>query len=162
MTEIGEREKTAREIARMRASIRKKHRALKTGKLEDEIALETRLKPIVEPLRRIAGHAERNEDEQNTIKLETADVTPIKRKWKDEDSVARDDVPMQEPIQREKITATKRLRELRRERSSPLLRQEREICPPRNSKSWEICLEGKKKMRYSKPASNLHPRSKRP
>ena len=123
MTEIGEREKTAREIARMRASIRKKHRALKTGKLEDEITLETRFKPIVEPLRRIAEHAERNVDDRNVIKLETTDVTPIKRKWKDDDSVAhRDDtdVSMHAPIQREKIAATKRLRELRRERSSSL------------------------------------------
>jgi len=123
MTEIGEREKTAREIARMRASIRKKHRALKTGKLEDEITLETRFKPIVEPLRRIAEHAERNVDDRNAIKLETTDVTPIKRKWKDDDSVAhRDDtdVSMHAPIQREKIAATKRLRELRRERSSSL------------------------------------------
>ena len=101
MTKIGEREKTAREIARMRASIRKKHRALKTGKLEDEIALETRLKSIVEPLRRIVEHAERNEDHRNAIKLETADVTPIKRKWKDKDNVAhRDDtdVSTQAPI----------------------------------------------------------------
>ncbi|KAL6419026.1 hypothetical protein ACFW04_011615 [Cataglyphis niger] len=35
----------------MRASIRRKHRALKTGKMESEVAMETRFKPIVEPLR---------------------------------------------------------------------------------------------------------------
>ena len=47
---ISEREKTAELIAKIRASIRKKHRALKTGIMENEIVLEKQLKPIIEPI----------------------------------------------------------------------------------------------------------------
>ncbi|KYM93399.1 hypothetical protein ALC62_16001 [Cyphomyrmex costatus] len=50
---IAERKRTAKLIAKTRASIRKKHRALKTGIMESENALEKRFKPIVEPLRQI-------------------------------------------------------------------------------------------------------------
>lgn len=45
--DLVERERTSKEIARTLASIRKKHRALKSAKMEDEIALEKRLEPIV-------------------------------------------------------------------------------------------------------------------
>ncbi|XP_070170812.1 coiled-coil domain-containing protein 39-like [Polyergus mexicanus] len=91
-TDIGEREKTAKEIAKTRASIRKKHRALKTGKMESEIAIESRFKPIVEPLRRIADRAERDEIERNEIKREmikqdATDISPstsVEEKLKDE------------------------------------------------------------------------------
>ena len=55
---ISEREKTAKLIAKTRASIRKKHRALKTGIMENKIALEKQLKPIIEPLKQIAGNTE--------------------------------------------------------------------------------------------------------
>jgi hypothetical protein len=48
---ITKKERTVKEIAKTRATIRKKHRALKTGTAEDEIALEKRFKPIVEPLK---------------------------------------------------------------------------------------------------------------
>lgn len=51
--DIDEREKIAKEIARTSESIRKKHRTLKTGRVEQEVQLEKRLKPIVEPLKRI-------------------------------------------------------------------------------------------------------------
>jgi len=50
---IREREKIAREIEKTSESIRKKHRALKTGKIEDDIAVKTRFKPIIEPLQKI-------------------------------------------------------------------------------------------------------------
>jgi len=54
MTEnIREREKIAREIEKTSESIRKKHRALKTGKIDDDIAVKTRFKPIIEPLQKI-------------------------------------------------------------------------------------------------------------
>ncbi|EGI68898.1 hypothetical protein G5I_02389 [Acromyrmex echinatior] len=56
---ISEREKTAKLIANTRASIRKKHRALKTGIMENEIVLEKQLKSIIEPLKQIAGNTER-------------------------------------------------------------------------------------------------------
>ena len=53
-----EREKTAKLIAKTSASIRKKHRALKTGIMENEIVLEKQLKPIIEPFKQI-GNTER-------------------------------------------------------------------------------------------------------
>ncbi|KYN08268.1 hypothetical protein ALC62_00751 [Cyphomyrmex costatus] len=46
-------EKIAMEIAKTSDSIRKKYRALKTGKMEEEIALERHFKPITEPLKQI-------------------------------------------------------------------------------------------------------------
>ena len=49
--EIKRREMIAKEIARTSASIRKKHRALKTGKMEEEVALQKHFQPIVEPLK---------------------------------------------------------------------------------------------------------------
>jgi len=47
----GDREKIAREIAKTSESIRKKYRALKTGKMDEDVALERQFKPITEPLR---------------------------------------------------------------------------------------------------------------
>ncbi|KYN29791.1 hypothetical protein ALC57_00756 [Trachymyrmex cornetzi] len=55
---LSERERTAKLIAKTRASIRKKHRALKTGIMEKEIVLEKQLKPIMEPLKQIVGNTE--------------------------------------------------------------------------------------------------------
>ncbi|KYM94036.1 hypothetical protein ALC62_15352 [Cyphomyrmex costatus] len=46
-------EKIAMEIAKTSDSIRKKYRALKTGKMEEEIALERHFKPITETLKQI-------------------------------------------------------------------------------------------------------------
>ena len=45
------REKIAREIEKTSDSICKKHRALKTGRIETGIALGRRFKPLIEPLR---------------------------------------------------------------------------------------------------------------
>ena len=56
---ISEREKTAKLIAKIHASIRKKHKALKTGIMENEIVLEKQLKPIIVLLKQIAGNTER-------------------------------------------------------------------------------------------------------
>ncbi|XP_070152496.1 uncharacterized protein [Polyergus mexicanus] len=85
-TDISERKKTAKEIAKTRASIRKKHRALKTGKIET--AMESRFKPIVEPLQRIAEHVERDEIKREMIKRDAMDTssatTSIEKKWKEE------------------------------------------------------------------------------
>ncbi|KYN03415.1 hypothetical protein ALC62_05733 [Cyphomyrmex costatus] len=47
-------EKTAREVEKTSESIRKKHRALKTCRIDEDIALDRRFKPVVEPLRQIA------------------------------------------------------------------------------------------------------------
>ncbi|KYN29350.1 hypothetical protein ALC57_01210, partial [Trachymyrmex cornetzi] len=48
-----DREKVAKEIAKTSDSIRKKYRALKTGKMEEDIALERHFKPIIDPLKQI-------------------------------------------------------------------------------------------------------------
>ena len=56
--DTGERERIARQIALTSESIRKKHRALKTGQMEEEVTLEKRLKPLIEPLRQIAGNTQ--------------------------------------------------------------------------------------------------------
>ncbi|KYN35810.1 hypothetical protein ALC56_09834 [Trachymyrmex septentrionalis] len=56
---ISEREKTAKLIVKTSASIRKKHRALKTDIMENEIVLEKQLKRIIKPLKQIAGNTER-------------------------------------------------------------------------------------------------------
>ncbi|KYQ56418.1 hypothetical protein ALC60_04648 [Trachymyrmex zeteki] len=56
-----ERERTAKLIAKTRTWIRKKHRALKTDMMENEMALEKRFKPIVEPLKQIVENTEREE-----------------------------------------------------------------------------------------------------
>ena len=54
MKDIEERERLAKDIARTSESIRKKHRAMKTGRMVEEAELEKHFKPIVEPLKQIA------------------------------------------------------------------------------------------------------------
>ena len=51
MANVREHEKIAREIEKTSESIRKKHRALKTGRIEEGIALDRHFKPLIEPLR---------------------------------------------------------------------------------------------------------------
>ena len=62
--EVKDRERIAKEIAKTSEAIRKKHQALKTGKMEEDIALERYFKPIVEPLKHIA---------ENTTSVEAHD-----------------------------------------------------------------------------------------
>jgi len=54
--EIKDRKRIAKQIAKTSDSIRKKYRALKAGKMEENIALERHFKPIVEPLKQIVEH----------------------------------------------------------------------------------------------------------
>ncbi|KYN30394.1 hypothetical protein ALC56_15323 [Trachymyrmex septentrionalis] len=49
MADVREREKIARAIEKTSESIRKKHRALKTGRIEEDIALNRRFKPLIVP-----------------------------------------------------------------------------------------------------------------
>jgi hypothetical protein len=60
-------ERTAREIAKTRASIRRKYAALRAGKMESEIALEKRYEPIVKPLKRLVDDAERRGEERDNF-----------------------------------------------------------------------------------------------
>ena len=89
MEDLAKREKTAREIARTQASIRKKHRALKTGRMESEIALEKQYKPIIEPLKQIAEittDIKKEESPLITPKLETPFTKLLEKKRKHETS----------------------------------------------------------------------------
>ncbi|KYN08603.1 Putative nuclease HARBI1 [Cyphomyrmex costatus] len=62
-------EKIAMEIAKTSDSIRKKYRALKTGKMEEKIALERHFKPITEPLKQIIENT--FESSKDPINIET-------------------------------------------------------------------------------------------
>src|SRR5436190_14528867 len=72
MTDIVEREKTARQIARTQASIRRKHRALKTHAMESELALEKHYQPIVEPLKQLVAETTEIKQEDNPSPIVTA------------------------------------------------------------------------------------------
>ncbi|KAL6256700.1 hypothetical protein P5V15_011627 [Pogonomyrmex californicus] len=72
--EIRDREKIVKQIAKTSDSIRKKYRALKTGKMEEDIALERQFKPIVEPLIQIVentGGEEPNYKMESNVTRET-------------------------------------------------------------------------------------------
>jgi len=56
MADVRAREKIAREIEKMSESIRKKHRALKTGRIEEDMALDRHFKPIIKPLQQIVDN----------------------------------------------------------------------------------------------------------
>ena len=86
---ISEREKTAKLIAKTRASIRKKHRALKTGIMENEIVLEKQLKSIIEPLKQIAGNTERGGKPFDTKFTESKQKN--KREYNDDEDNDDDD-----------------------------------------------------------------------
>ncbi|KAL6263073.1 hypothetical protein P5V15_005872 [Pogonomyrmex californicus] len=83
MNNVKDRKKIAKQIAKTSDSIRKKY--LKTGKIED-VVLERRFKPIVEPLKQIV-------EETHPIKKETnvAKNISIKKKTKRENSDDDDD-----------------------------------------------------------------------
>ncbi|XP_071570613.1 uncharacterized protein [Temnothorax nylanderi] len=75
--EIRERERIANQIAKTSDSIRKKYHALKTGKMEEDIALERHFKPIIEPLNQIAENTVGKESDVSKIENETV--------WEDEE-----------------------------------------------------------------------------
>ncbi|EZA52059.1 hypothetical protein X777_09194 [Ooceraea biroi] len=56
-SDIREHEKIARAIEKTSESIRKKHHALKTGMIDDDIAVRTHLGPIIEPLQKIIDNS---------------------------------------------------------------------------------------------------------
>jgi len=73
--DIREREKIAKEIEKTTESIRKKHRALKTGKIEEDIAIKSHFKPIIEPLQKIVDNSSRraikDEPHDDDVDIET-------------------------------------------------------------------------------------------
>ncbi|KYM94588.1 hypothetical protein ALC62_14778 [Cyphomyrmex costatus] len=78
-----EREKIAREIERTSESIRKKQRAVKTGRIDEDIALDRRFKPIVEPLRQTVVPL-------RPIKTESRDATPKRKRMEKKDEEEED------------------------------------------------------------------------
>ncbi|KYN02981.1 hypothetical protein ALC62_06186 [Cyphomyrmex costatus] len=81
-TELKDLERIAKQIAKTSDSIRKKHRALKTGKINEDIALEKHFKPVVEPLKQIIENTAAGEKSQ-PIKKEV-NVTKYKNTKKKE------------------------------------------------------------------------------
>ena len=79
MDNMSKREQLAKEIEKTSESIRKKHRALKAGKIEEDIAMERRFKPIVEPLKQIAEHSEESQPIKREIKDIKREIKDIKR-----------------------------------------------------------------------------------
>ena len=53
MIDVREREKIAREVEKTSESIRKKHRALKTGRIKEDIILDRHFKRIIKFLQQI-------------------------------------------------------------------------------------------------------------
>ncbi|KAL6257784.1 hypothetical protein P5V15_011371 [Pogonomyrmex californicus] len=68
MDNTKDREKIAKQIAKTCDSIRKKYRALKTGKIDEDVALERRFKPIVELLNQIVEETHPIKKEANVAK----------------------------------------------------------------------------------------------
>ncbi|KYN00583.1 hypothetical protein ALC62_08642 [Cyphomyrmex costatus] len=84
--ELKDRERIAKQIAKTSDSIRKKYCALKTGKIDEDIALEKHFKPVVEPLKQIVENTAA--EESQPIKKEV-NVTKYKntkkRKFEEEE-----------------------------------------------------------------------------
>ncbi|XP_070518834.1 uncharacterized protein [Cardiocondyla obscurior] len=66
-SELKNREIIAKKIAQTSDSIRKKYHAMKTGKMEEDIALERHFKPIVEPLKQIVENTVENNEVESAI-----------------------------------------------------------------------------------------------
>ena len=82
--DIRKREKIAKEIEKTAESIRKKHRALKTGKIDEDIATKSHFKPIIEPLQKIVDNSTRH-----AIKDEPHDDVDIETSFAQKDAVRR-------------------------------------------------------------------------
>jgi len=76
-SDICERKKIVRKIEKTSESIRKKYRALKTGKIKDDIATKKHLGPIIELLQKIVDsssvHTIKNEpmSHDDDVKIDT-------------------------------------------------------------------------------------------
>ncbi|RLU23303.1 hypothetical protein DMN91_003507 [Ooceraea biroi] len=80
-------EKMVKEITKTSDSIRKKHRALKTGKMVEDAALERHFRPIIEPLQKLADNTtddtsslliQKDEPMSNTEDTESETLSPQK------------------------------------------------------------------------------------
>src|SRR5580765_3182515 len=101
---IREREKIARKIAKTSESIRKKHRALRNGKIDDDIAVKTHFRTIIEPLQKIVDSnliAVKNEPESNAdAKIKTLSI----KRYEEEEEKEEEDVT---PKKRKRLNANR-------------------------------------------------------
>lgn len=74
-----DREKIVREIAKTSNSIRKKYRFLKTGKMEEDDALERHFKPISEPLKQLVENTVGVEYDDDEAKIEPLSILEDKK-----------------------------------------------------------------------------------
>ena len=93
--DIKDRERIAKQIAKTSGSIRRKYHALKTGKMDEDIAAKRHFRPLIGPLQKIADNSSsfvvKKEPESDTdseiealsIKKREEDATPKKRKRSD-------------------------------------------------------------------------------
>ena len=90
MADVREREKIAREIEKTSESIRKKHRALKTDRIEEDMALDRHFKPIIKPLRQIVDSSDVHAIKRQSRDDDAASVTKRERKKKEEEEEERE------------------------------------------------------------------------
>ncbi|KAL6265933.1 hypothetical protein P5V15_002779 [Pogonomyrmex californicus] len=81
MDNIKDHEKIEKQITKTSDSIRKKYRALETGKLDEDVMLERRFRRIIKPLKRIveAPRSQQIKKEANAAK----DISIKKKKHED-------------------------------------------------------------------------------
>ena len=84
MADVREREKIARAIEKTSESIRKKHRALKTGRIEEGIALGRRFKPLIESLRLFVDSPGMRATKRESRDEDTASAHKCERKEEEE------------------------------------------------------------------------------
>jgi len=84
MVDVREREKIARAIEKTSESISKKHRAPKTGRIEESIAMDRYFKPLIEPLRLFADSPDVRTTKRESRNEDTASVHKREKKEEEE------------------------------------------------------------------------------
>ncbi|KYN21165.1 hypothetical protein ALC57_06466 [Trachymyrmex cornetzi] len=117
MADVREREKIVREIEKTSESIRKKHRTLKTGRIEESIALNRHFKPLIEPLRLFADNLGERATKRESRDKDAASASKRERKEEEEQKKGEEGSETFEPTatlhkssdrSREPITSTPR------------------------------------------------------
>lgn len=118
--DIKNREKVAKEIAKTSESIRKKHRALKTGKIDEDIAVKTHFGPIIKPLQKIA-------DTPIVVKNEPMEIVP---KQEDDTIPYMSSIPLPATVQQASTRETSLKRNRSPTASSTPYKTKRMSAPP--------------------------------
>jgi len=97
MADVCAREKIAREIEKTSESIRKKHRSLKTGRIEEDMALDWQFKPIIKPLQKIVYNLvraiKRQSHDNNATSASKRKRKEAKEEEEEGEKVRRSNVP---------------------------------------------------------------------